>query len=121
MPETERRLLQLEGDMTDVKKCITRLETNYDHMTKSSDKVDKALFGEGAQGGMVSAMNGISTTQGHIITKLDAYQKSVNGGEDDDADKVTFKWILEKAAIPLLMSGTGAAIAFLVVKALSGG
>lgn len=118
MPETERRLLQLEGDMTDVKKCITRLETNYEHMTLNSNKVDKALFGEGSQGGMISAMNGISRTQNDIVKKLDNVQETVNGGSDES--KVTFKWLLEKTALPLLMAGAGAGIAFLIVKALGG-
>lgn len=82
--------------MVDLGKCVVRLETTQTHMIDTSVSLAKK--------------------QDDILTKLDDVHNTVNGKAKDP---VTFKWILEKIALPLLLGGGSAAMAlFAMAKVL---
>ncbi len=95
MPATaiERRVTKLEGDIVDLGKCVIRLETTQGHMLEANSKFEKKQ--DEMLKKVVDLHNGSSTTG------------------------VTFKWILEKIALPLLLGGGSAALAlFAMAKVL---
>lgn len=79
----ERRVGKLEGDMTDMGKCVIRLETTQKHILVANVKSEKK--------------------QDEILEKVSDLHNGKTG--------VTFKWLLEKIAIPLLIGGGSAAMA----------
>lgn len=77
--------------MTDISKCVIRLETNQKHILIANEKSEKK--------------------QDEILDKVSDLHNGKTG--------VTFKWLLEKIAIPLLIGGGSAAMAlFAMAKAL---
>lgn len=79
--------------MVDLGKCVIRLETTQGHMLEANSKFEKK--------------------QNKILEKV------VDLHNGSPATSVTFKWILEKIALPLLLGGGSAALAlFAMAKVL---
>lgn len=91
----DRRITKLEDDMVDLGKCVVRLETNQTHIVEANKKFEGK--------------------QDEMLEKLSEVQDGVNSNS-----RVTFKWILEKIALPLLLGGGSVALTlYAVLKTLS--
>ncbi len=92
----DRRVTKLEGEMVDLGKCVVRLETTQDHM--------------------LEANKGFGNKQDEMLIKIAEVHEGVNG-----ASGVTFKWVLEKIALPILLGGGSVALTlYAVLKTLGG-
>lgn len=90
----DRRVTKLEGDMVDLGKCVIRLETTQGHMLEANEKFEKK--------------------QDEILDKV----SDLHNG--NDTTSVTFKWMLEKIALPLLLGGGSAAVALFAMAKILG-
>jgi hypothetical protein len=94
----DRRVTKLEGDMVDLGKCVVRLET--------------------LQEGAAEDYKNLSKKQDEMLDGIAAVHNTVNG---KIKEPVTFKWILEKIALPILLGGGSVAVTiYAVLKMLSG-
>lgn len=92
----DRRVTKLEGEMVDLGKCVVRLETTQDHMLEANKDFGKK--------------------QDEMLTKIGEVHEGVNG-----TSSVTFKWVLEKIALPILLAGGSVAVtAYAILKTLGG-
>jgi hypothetical protein len=58
-------------------------------------------------------LDGLDTVMAEAVAQMVGSKPKQNGRADIDS-----KWVLEKVALPLLMSGTGASVALLVARAM---
>lgn len=93
----DRRVTKLEDDMVNLGKCVVRLETLQETAVKDYENLE--------------------SKQDEILVKLDEVHVTMNGKV---REPVTFKWILEKIALPLLLGGGSAAIAMLALAKIAG-
>ena len=88
----DRRVIKLENEMTDIGKIVVSLETNQSHIMLKQDR---------------------------MLLKLDEAKVA---GKSNPKESVTFKWILEKIALPLIISGASAGAAiYAAVRFLGSG
>ncbi len=92
----DRRVTKLEGEMVDLGKCVVRLET--------------------LQEGAAEDYKNLSEKQDETLKGIAAMHETMNGKEP-----VTFKWILEKIALPILLSGGSVALTLYAVLKTTGG
>lgn len=94
----DRRVTKLEGDMVDLGKCVVRLET--------------------LQEGAAEDYKDLSKKQDEMLEGIAAVYKTVNS---KIKEPVTFKWILEKIALPILLGGGSVLVAaYAILKTLGG-
>lgn len=84
----DRRVTKLEGEMVNLGKCVVRLET--------------------LQGTTAKDYENLESKQDEMILMLNAVHQATNG---KGKEPVTFKWILEKGALPLIINLSSTAIA----------
>lgn len=94
----DRRVTKLEGEMVDLGKCVVRLET--------------------LQEGAAEDYKNLSEKQDETLLGIAAMHKTMNGKAKEP---VTFKWILEKIALPILLGGGSVALTLYAVLKTIGG
>ncbi len=97
--EHERRLGVLEADMTEVQKCIVRLEAHEESAIKHRDDVEKVLWKNGDTA-IVPTMGRIEDTLAYMATADELPIESIEHGH---GDAITWKVVGEKLLLPIVV------------------
>jgi len=82
------------------------------------------------QGGVDQKLNGLDSRLGGVELRLDVlpdkiekrFEKVINSSSSGGKNAVTFRWVLEKIALPLIIGGGSAgAVLYAIVKSLQNG
>lgn len=96
-----RRLTVLEKDMSEVQKCIVRLEAHEEEAIKHRHEVEKVIWKNGDTA-IVATMGRIEDTIAYMATS-EAESEPSPAIEHGHSDAVTWKVIGERLLLPLVV------------------
>ena len=114
----ERRIGNLEVDVDTLKETGIRLDERQQNIRLNTQKIESAIYDNG---GMRDQLGDVRTDQAHMIRKLDDI-KNVKEHGTSNGTAVTFKWIVEKLVVPVIIPilSAGGAL-YLVVRLIQQG